>query len=110
MEQGPSVQASFLAEIPGFGKYFFMGDGPGNTSDRDGQDEKPVDRLRNSHGCCNAISLPQGDVNYTIVRQVCIIIIGRNSGIFIAWRDIPVKNGAVVLRPLTRIGTSYHEP
>src|ERR1700722_6245625 len=95
MEQGLSIQASFFAEIPGFGKYFFMGDGPGNTSDRDGQDKKPVDRLRDGHGCYNAISLPQA---------------GGNDGTFIGWRGHAGENGAVVLRPLTRIGTSFHEP
>ena len=82
MEEGLSGKALSFAEIPGFGEYFFMGNRPGDTGDRNGQDKKPVDRLRDGHGCCNAISLPQGDGNYIIIRQACVTIIGRNSGIF----------------------------
>jgi hypothetical protein len=59
MERGLSGYALPLAVVPGFGKYLFMGDGPGNTGYWDGQDEKPVDWLGDTHGRCTAISLPQ---------------------------------------------------
>src|ERR1700722_5259460 len=46
VEQGSSGQALPFTEGPGFGKYFFVRDRPGDTGDRNGEDKKPVDRLR----------------------------------------------------------------
>jgi hypothetical protein len=46
VEQGSSGQALSFTEGPGFRKYFLVRDGPGDTGDRNGEDKKPVDRLR----------------------------------------------------------------
>ena len=60
VDQGFSGQALPFTEGPGFRKYFLVRDRPRDTGDRNGEDKKPVDRLRGVHRDCNAIFLPEG--------------------------------------------------
>jgi hypothetical protein len=52
VQQCLSGQTLSFAVISEFGKYLFMRHCPCDAGDRNGEDEKPVDWMANSHGCC----------------------------------------------------------